>query len=147
VAADNRAAKVDKPNELQLIQRANAGDKDAASALKSLQDRACKSPKHAAADNTPISLTLKAGTKYPAVERRCQTAANLRQGTHPRWTCGSYADSTDATSANSHSSRCREVRKHLSAWDNAEDKAIFARIMESRLRRRRSCDVARYRSQ
>lgn len=125
---------VGKDSEISLIQKANAGDKEALAALKVLQDRKLQLAKERGMASQGARFAnfydpnLKRDVMLPMEEARRRQEA------------GEPLVMTSAVPANqivniqraqnSIPKAISEVEKHIGAWDNAKDRAIFAKIIK-----------------
>ena len=119
-----------KDSEISLIQKANGGDKDAAAALKTLQARRVELAKQRGMGR-PMNFydpVLKRDVVLSAEEgeRRQQAGESLvMTGPVP---ANQVVNIQRAQ--NSIPKAIDEVEKHIGAWDNAKDRAIFAKIIK-----------------
>lgn len=126
-----KAPKAD--NEISLIQKANAGGPDApaaAEALKTLQDRRLQIAKQRGGSQYSNFFDPEVGQNRRLSNE--DAAAQTAQGKVliPAGPVGATQILQTQRAQTAIPAAIAEVRKHLGAWDNPNDRAIFARIIK-----------------
>jgi hypothetical protein len=130
VAANNLTAKPPaKPNELQLIQKANAGDKEAASTLKTLQSRRMEIAQARGGGQYSNFFNPELGRNERLSNEDAKQQQQSGKVLIPAGPVSATQILQTQRAQTAIPAAVSEVRKHLSAWDNPQDKAIFARII------------------
>jgi hypothetical protein len=132
MASTTKAVKT--PNEIELIQRTNAGDKEAAATLKDLRNSRIELAKlrgvsaQGAKPMTFFDPELKREVVMGAGEAEQQMKAG--KNLVPTGAVPANTIIQVQRAANAIPSAISEVEKHLKAWDDPKDRAIFARIIK-----------------
>jgi hypothetical protein len=132
LAATTKSSKT--PNEIELIQRTNAGDKEAAATLKNLRDSRLELAKERGLSSQgakPMTF-FDPDLKREVVMSAAEAEAQMKSGKNlvPSGTVPANTLIQVQRAANAIPSAVAEVEKHLGSWDNAADRAIFAKIIK-----------------
>lgn len=132
LAATTKSSKT--PNEIELIQRTNAGDKEAAATLKNLRDSRLELAKERGLSSQgakPMTF-FDPELKREVVMSAAEAEAQMKSGKNlvPSGTVPANTLIQVQRAANAIPSAVAEVEKHLGSWDNPKDRAIFAKIIK-----------------
>lgn len=131
IAADALAGRTAnaKPNELQLIQKANSGDTDAASTLKTLQDRRMQIAKARGGGQFSNFFDPEQGRNIRMSNEDAQAQQTAGKTLIPAGPVGATQIIQTQRAQSAIPSAIAEVRKNLGAWDNKQDQAIFSKVI------------------